>query len=83
MSKQFMREPLWFKLLIPATLLISILFSSSFFSNGYYPSIAKLASAIFFCTFGIKMKRNTKLSALFFVLAVVCVYLSWKSFSTI
>ena len=83
MYKQFMREPLWFKLLIPVTLLISIVFSSSFFSNGYYHPIAKLAAAIFFCTLGIKMKRNFKIFTLFFILAAVCVYLSWNSFSTI
>jgi len=82
MYKQFLREPLWFKLLISVTLLISIIFSSSFFSDAYYRSIAKFAAAIFFCTFGLKMKKNIKLSVLFYVLAVICVYLSWNSFST-
>ncbi len=82
MYRQFMREPLWFKVFISVTLLTSIIFSSSNFSTGYYHSIAKLATAIFFCIFGIKMRRNIKVSALFFVAAVICVYLSWNSLST-
>lgn len=36
MINQFLKEPLWFKILISATLLISIIFSSSFFSNNAY-----------------------------------------------
>lgn len=81
MYKQFLREPLWFKLLILTTLLISIIFSSSpFSSSGYYQGSAKLAAAIFFVTYGIKMRRNTRISAIFFVLAVLCIYLSWGSF---
>ena len=81
MYKQFLKEPLWFKILIPTTLLISIIFSSSFFSNnGYYQSGAKLAAAIFLCAYGIKMRRNPRISAIFFVLVVICIYLSWSSF---
>ena len=49
MCKQFLREPIWFKILITVTLLISIVFSNSFFSNhAYYQSCSKLAAAIFF-----------------------------------
>lgn len=49
MYYQFIREPLWFKVLISLTLLASILFSSSMFSDHvYFNIIAKLAAAIFF-----------------------------------
>lgn len=80
MFYQFLNEPLWFKILIITTLLISIVFSSSPFSNnGYYPSFAKLAAAIFFTAYGFKMRRNRQLSTVFFILAVICIYLSWSS----
>lgn len=48
MYKQFLWEPLWFKILIIASLLAAVVFSSSFFADhGYYQSIAKIAAAIF------------------------------------
>jgi hypothetical protein len=81
MFKQFLREPSWFRILIPVTLLISILFSTSSFSdNGYYQSGAKVAAAIFFSAYGIKMRRNFTTSIIFFALAVLCIYLSWHNF---
>ena len=77
MSKQFLREPMWFKILIIVTLLISIVFSNSFFSNhAYYQSYSKLAAAIFFCAYGIKMRRNRTPSLLLFISAIICIYLS-------
>ena len=77
MIKQFLKEPLWFKILISSTLFISFIFSSSFFSNNaYFQSCSKLAAAIFFCTYGIKMRRNLKNSVILFTLAVICIYLS-------
>ncbi|NIK79563.1 hypothetical protein FHS15_004724 [Paenibacillus castaneae] len=80
MYYQFMKEPLWFKMLILTTLLVSIIFSSSAFSdNSYYRSLAKLTAAIFFCAYGFKMRRNRQISTVFFVLAVICIYLSWSS----
>ncbi|SDC67611.1 hypothetical protein SAMN02799630_01149 [Paenibacillus sp. UNCCL117] len=80
MFKQFLREPLWFKLLISAALLAAIIGSSSIFSeNAYYQSAAKLAAAAFFLTYGIKMRMNRKVSFLFFALAVICLYLSWHN----
>lgn len=83
MYRQFLREPLWFKLLISLTLLTTILFSSSLFSNhAYSQSIAKLAAAIFFCSYGIKMRRNVQLSVIFFALAALCIYLSWHYFKS-
>ena len=77
MIKQFLKEPLWFKTLISITLLISIIFSSSFFSyNAYYESCSKLAAAIFFCVYGFKLRRNLVTSVILFTLAVICIYLS-------
>lgn len=77
MIKQFLKEPLWFKILISATLLSSIIFSSSFFSDkSTYQSVSKLAAAIFFCAYGIKMRRNRVNSALLFAAAIICVYLA-------
>lgn len=77
MIMQFLKEPLWFKILISTTLLISIVFSSSLFSdNAYFRSCSKLAAAIFFCTYGFKMRRNLKNSLIFFTLAGICIFLS-------
>jgi len=83
MFKQYLREPMWFKLLIATALLISIIFSSSAFSSGYYQSLSKLAAAIFFLTYGIRMRRNTRVAAIFFVVAGVCMYLAWDSYMDI
>lgn len=81
MFKQFMREPLWFKILIAAALLISIIFSSAFFSyNPYYEVFSKLAAAIFFCTFGIKFRRSRQTAVIFFAVTAICIYLSWQNF---
>ena len=77
MLKQFLYEPLWFKILISTTMFISVIFSSSFFSNNaYFQSCSKLAAAIFFCAYGIKMRRNFKDSFILFTLALICIYLS-------
>jgi len=80
MYKLFLREPLWFKILISSTLFVAIVLSSSFFSDGYYHSVAKLAAAVFFTSYGIKFRRNTRISVMFFALAVLCFYLSWGEF---
>lgn len=78
MYKQFLREPFWFKVLVSSTLLIAIIFSTTFFSDkGYYQIIAKLATAIFFSAYGIKFRRNNLISVIFFALAVICFYLTW------
>lgn len=77
MFQLFLNEPLWFKILISTTLLISFVFSSSFFSDhAYFQSVSKLAAAIFFSAYGVKMLRNRMNSILFFSLAGVCMYLA-------
>lgn len=77
---QFWREPLWFKAKILTTLLVSIVFSSSAFSDqGNYRSISKLAIAIFFVSYGVKLRGNRKVSIAFLFLALVSIYLSWNS----
>jgi len=77
MIKQFLHEPLWFKLLISSTLLISIIFSSSYFSNNaYFQSGSKLAAAIFFCAYASKFKRNLVTSVILYSSAVLCIFLS-------
>lgn len=82
MYYQFIREPLWFKVLISLTLLASILFSSSMFSDYAYSNIiAKLAAAILFCSYGIKMHRNRQISVIFFVLTVLSIILALIQFS--
>ncbi|RHW43320.1 hypothetical protein D1B31_01225 [Neobacillus notoginsengisoli] len=78
MIKQFLREPLWFKLLISATLLISIIFSGPFFSNNaYFQSGAKLAAAIFFCANAIKFRKSLVTSVILFTSAGICIFLSF------
>ena len=79
----FLKEPLWYKILITTTLLVSIIFSSSFFSsNPYYDGFSKLAAAIFFGALGIKMRKNRVISILFYMLTVICIYLFWNNLST-
>ena len=81
MIQLFLKEPLWFKMLISITLLTSIIFSSSFFSDiPIYQGISKLAAAIFFCAYGFKFKMNRLTSILFFTAAAICIYLSILAF---
>lgn len=79
MYKQFLKEPLWFKVLVLTTLVISIVFSSSGFSNNYQ-SVSKLAAAVFFCIYAIKLRSNIKVSGAFYVIAGLCLYLAWDRF---
>jgi len=77
MIKQFLTEPLWFKLLISTTLLISVIFSSSYFSNhAYFQSGSKLAAAIFFIAYGIRLRRSRVTAIILFTSAAVCIYLA-------
>ncbi len=80
MVKQFLKEPIWFKLLITSTLLISIIFSSSIFSDHvYFQSLSKLAAAIFFVAYGIKLRRNSITSTILLTAAGICILLSLYS----
>lgn len=73
----YSKKPLWFKMIISITLLISVVFSSSYFSsNDYFQSLSKLSAGIFFCALGIDMRINRKVSTLFFTLAVICIFIS-------
>lgn len=81
MYRVFMKEPLWFKILIFSTFVISIVFSSSNFSHHTnYESLSKLAAAIFFCAFGFKLRRNPKIAIIFYAFAAICFYLAWSNF---
>lgn len=80
MIKLFRKEPWWYKILIPTTLLISIIFSSSFFSNqAILQSVSKFAAAIFFGAFAIKFKKNLVTSVIFIASAVLCLFLSIRA----
>lgn len=75
--KLFLREPLWFRMIVGISLLASIVFSSSAFPlSGYAESVSKLAAAIFFGAFGLKMRRNRRVSVLFLAISALCLYLS-------
>jgi hypothetical protein len=77
MVKHFLNQPLWFKILVTSTFLISIIFSSSFFSNqAVYESFSKLAAAVFFGTCGYKMRGNLKTAVILFGAAAICLILS-------
>ncbi|OCA81672.1 hypothetical protein A8F94_22705 [Bacillus sp. FJAT-27225] len=77
MFKQFLNEPLWFKILISSTLLSSIILSSSFFSDkAYFQSSSKLAAAIFFCAYAFKFRRNLRTSVILCISAGICIFLS-------
>ncbi|MDQ0891989.1 hypothetical protein QFZ81_007077 [Paenibacillus sp. V4I9] len=81
MFKQFLREPLWFKILISITLLIALIFSNSYFSNDpAYQGFSKLAAAIFFVAYGMKMRRNRTTAIILFAAAAICLYLAWHKF---
>jgi hypothetical protein len=80
MVQLFLKEPLWFRLLISITFLFSVIFSSSYFSDtSFYESLSKLAAAIFFAAIGIKLRMNRFLSILLFTAAAICIYLSIQS----
>ncbi|MRN54890.1 hypothetical protein [Paenibacillus monticola] len=79
--KQFLMEPMWFRVFIIVTLLTSIIFSNSLFTNAYSQSISKLAAALFFAAYGIKMRRNTAISVILLGAAVVCLFLAWFHFA--
>ena len=77
MIKVFLNEPLWFKLIISITFLASIILSSSYFSHqAYLQSSSKLAAAIFFFTYGMKIRRSFGKALILFACSVLCIYLS-------
>jgi hypothetical protein len=77
MIKQFLKEPLWFKVLIITVLVASIIFSNSYFShNPIYESVSKLAAAVFFIVYGIKFRKNLLTFIILFTAAVVAIILS-------
>ncbi len=81
MGKMFLREPLWFKILAPATLILSILLGSELFSDeSISQSLGKLTAAIFFMIFGIKMRYNRRVSIIFYALAALSLYLAWDRY---
>ncbi|OME86076.1 hypothetical protein BK120_08785 [Paenibacillus sp. FSL A5-0031] len=76
----FKREPLWYRAINVISSWVSIVLSTAAISlDGYEESVSKQAVAIFFGTFGINMRRNKRISLLFFVLAGLCLYLSWDA----
>ena len=77
MMKHFLHQPLWFKIMATSTFLISIIFSSSFFSNQtVYESCSKLTAAVFFGAYGFKMRGNLKTAVILFGAAAICLVLS-------
>jgi hypothetical protein len=81
MFQLFLKGPLWFRLLISLSLLASVIFSSSYFSNiSIYESLSKLAAAIFFSAVGMKLRMNRLVSILLFTAAAICIYLSIHSY---
>lgn len=74
MVQLFLKEPLWFKLLIILTFLISVIFSS--FENHLYQSLSKFAAAVFFAVYGMKFRYNRSISLLFFIVAFLCIVLA-------
>lgn len=81
MWRQFLKQPGWFKLVIIITFLVSIIFSSTYFSeNDNYEGISKLAAAIFFWLWGYKTRRNRQTSNILFILAAICTLLAIWAF---
>lgn len=67
---------MWFKVLIIVTLLTAIIFSSSTFKASYQ-SLAKLAAAIFFIAYGVKLRHSRLVSTIMFLVAGISLYLAW------
>ncbi|MDG0809268.1 hypothetical protein [Cohnella rhizosphaerae] len=81
MYRFFLGQPLWFKVLAPAALLMSILLSSSLFGeDNAYEGGAKLAAAVFFGVWGVPFRRNRPLAIVFFAFSALCVYLAVNAF---
>ncbi|SFB49338.1 hypothetical protein SAMN05216312_11065 [Cohnella sp. OV330] len=81
MYRFFLVQPLWFRILAPAALLVSILFSSSLFGEDEgYDGGAKLAAAIFFGLWGLQFRRNRRLAIIFFALTALSLYLAVNAF---
>ncbi|WP_277586113.1 hypothetical protein [Psychrobacillus antarcticus] len=81
MWRQFLKQPGWFKLVIIITFLVSIIFSSTYFSgNDNYEGISKLAGAIFFWLWGYNTRRNRQTSNVLFILAAICTLLAIWAF---
>lgn len=83
MYRQFMSEPLWFRMWILSMLLIAIIFSNSSWtsSDGFSQSLAKMAAALFFFSYGIKFRSNIRISSVFVISGIVCVVLAWIRFN--
>lgn len=81
MYRLFLMQPLWFKVLAPTALLLSILLSSSTFGEGAaYEGGAKLAAAVFFGLWGIPFRRNRQLALIFLALTALSLYLAVNAF---
>lgn len=81
MYKQFLREPLWFKIWIGLALVVSIVFSSSSFADvGHYQSISKVAAAVILGAYGFKLRRIPRVSIILYVLAGLSLYLAWDRY---
>ncbi|MEW9699448.1 hypothetical protein [Paenibacillus sp. SI8] len=76
LSEQFRKNPLWFKLLTFAVIVIEAT-SIFYVKNAYWRSGAQFIMAIFLCACGVKeRKNNPTMSAVYFVLAVPFVFIS-------
>lgn len=76
MYKQFSKNPLWFKILSLTVAVIEFI-GIFFVNNAYCRSGAQFTMAVFCCAYGIKeWKSNTRISIVFFTLAVLFVYVS-------
>ncbi|WP_043933271.1 hypothetical protein [Bacillus sp. EB01] len=73
----FIREPLWFKLLIITSFLATIILGSTVFSSQpYMESGSKLAAAILFFSYGVKIRRSHGKALILFACAFLSLFLS-------
>ncbi|GGO08304.1 hypothetical protein [Saccharibacillus kuerlensis] len=73
----FLREPLWYKVLIVSALAAAIVFSSSTF-NVHVQAGAKLAAAVFFGAYATRFRGNRWLFMILIALMILCVLLAGK-----
>ncbi|WP_377346304.1 hypothetical protein [Pontibacillus salicampi] len=81
MVKAFMIEAIWFKVLILSMFFITIVFSSSALSNNpYLESVSKLAAAVIFIAYSLKVRNNRIIFSILTLLAAVSIVLAIRPF---
>ncbi|WP_409297884.1 hypothetical protein V1498_07315 [Peribacillus sp. SCS-26] len=81
MAGQFLKEPLWFRIMIITSFIAAVVFSSSYFKEkSFYDGLSKSAAAIIFASYFVKFRRNRSTAAILAACAILSIYLSLRAF---